>query len=143
MAAPGVGAVLATLLLASLAYRFRRKGLLMLGALISLGVFLILFSRTDSFPLALAALVGVGGCQIMFMATTNAMVQMIVPDELRGRVMSLYMLDRGLMPAGSLLTGVSAHFVGAPATVSAMGVIVIILALCVAWRIPIIRKIET
>lgn len=142
MAAPGVGAVLATLLLASLAYRVRRKGLLMLGALTSLGVFLILFSRTDSFLLALLALVGVGGCQIMFMATTNTMVQMIVPDELRGRVMSLYMLDRGFMPAGSLLGGVTAHFIGAPSTVSAMGVIVIVLALCVAWRIPIIRRIE-
>ena len=37
----------------------------------------------------------------MYMATTNTMIQLIVPDHLRGRVMSLYMLDRGLMPIGS------------------------------------------
>ncbi|MEK6601369.1 MAG: MFS transporter [Candidatus Binatota bacterium] len=143
MAAPGVGAVLSTLLLASIAHSFRRKGLLVLGGLISLGVFLILFSRTTSFPLALVILVAVGGCQIMFMATVNAMVQMTVPDALRGRVMSLYMLDRGLMPAGSLMAGVTAHFIGAPATVSLMGLIVIVLAVLVAWRVPLIRRLKT
>lgn len=143
MAAPGVGAVLSMLLLASIAHSFRRKGLLVLGGLISLGVFLILFSRATSFPLALVILVAVGGCQIMFMATVNAMVQMTVPDALRGRVMSLYMLDRGLMPAGSLMAGVSAHFIGAPATVSLMGLIVIVLAVLVAWRVPLIRRLRT
>lgn len=143
MAAPGVGAVLSMLLLASIAHSFRRKGLLVLGGLISLGVFLILFSRTTSFPLALVILVAVGGCQIMFMATVNAMVQMTVPDALRGRVMSLYMLDRGLMPAGSLMAGVTAHFIGAPATVSLMGLIVIVLAVLVAWRVPLIRRLKT
>lgn len=143
MAAPGVGAVLSTLLLASIAHSFRRKGLLVLGGLISLGVFLILFSRTTSFPLALVILMAVGGCQIMFMATVNAMVQMTVPDALRGRVMSLYMLDRGLMPAGSLMAGVTAHFIGAPATVSLMGLIVIVLAVLVAWRVPLIRRLKT
>ena len=143
MAAPGVGAVLATLLLASIAHSFRRKGLLILGGLIALGIFLIIFSRTTSFPLAIAALVAVGGCQVMFMATTNTMVQIIVPDALRGRVMSLYMLDRGFMPAGSMLAGVTAHFIGAPATVSFMGLIVIILAVLLAWRVPIIRRMQT
>ena len=39
---------------------------------------------------------------------------MIVPDELRGRVLSLYMLDRGFMPLGALFAGTSAHFLGAP-----------------------------
>ena len=143
MAAPGVGAVLSTLLLASIAHSFRRKGLLVLGGLILLGIFLILFSRTTSFPLALVILAAVGACQIMFMATVNTMVQLTVPDALRGRVMSLYMLDRGLMPAGSLMAGVTAHFIGAPATVSMMGSMVIVLALLVAWRVPLIRKLTT
>ncbi|MBI2986034.1 MAG: MFS transporter [Deltaproteobacteria bacterium] len=142
MAAPGVGALLSTLLLASIAHSFRRKGLLVLGGLILLGIFLFLFSRTTSFPLALLMLVAVGGCQIVFMATTMTMVQMIIPDALRGRVMSLYMLDRGLTPAGSLLAGVTAHFIGAPATVGMMGLIVIILAVLVAWRVPVIRKLK-
>ena len=143
MAAPGVGAVFAVLTLASVASRLKRQGLLLLASLILLGIFLILFSRITSFPLALLVLVAVGAFQVLFMATTNTMLQVIVPDELRGRVMSLYMLDRGLMPAGALFAGVTAHFIGAPATVSMMGAIVIVLVLVVAWRVPLIRALET
>jgi hypothetical protein len=98
-----------------------------------------LFSWTRSFPLALVLLVAIGACQVFYMATTNTMLQVIVPDHLRGRVMSIYALDRGLMPAGALMAGVSAHFVGAPATVSAMGLLVILLALLVAWLAPVVR----
>lgn len=143
MAAPGAGAVLSVLLLASTAHRIKRKGLLLLWSLVCLGSLLILFSRITSFPLALLALVGVGGSQIMFMTTTNTLLQMTVPDALRGRVMSLYMLDRGLMPVGALTAGVTAHVIGAPLTVAAMGGIVIILALLVSWLVPVLRKIET
>lgn len=140
MAAPGLGAVLAVLMLATLASRLKHQGVLLLISLVSLGVVLNLFSWTESFPLAILALVGVGSCQILFMATTNTLLQSIIPDALRGRVMSIYMLDRGLMPAGSLFAGVAAHFIGAPATVSVMGSVVILLALLVAWRVPILRK---
>jgi MFS family permease len=97
-------------MLASVATRLKRQGLLLLGSLILLGSFLILFSRITSFPLAILVLIAVGSCQILFLTTTNTMLQMIVPDALRGRVMSLYMLDRGLMPAGALMAGVAAHF---------------------------------
>jgi hypothetical protein len=57
-----------------------------------------LFSWTNSFPMAILALIAIGGCQVFYMATTNTMLQLIVPDHLRGRVMSIYALDRGLMP---------------------------------------------
>jgi MFS family permease len=112
----------------------------MLVSLVSLGVTMNLFSWTTSFPLAILALVGEGACQIFYMATTNTLLQLIVPDHLRGRVMSIYSLDRGLMPVGSLLAGVSAHLVGAPATVGGMGLLVILLALLVAWLAPVVRR---
>jgi MFS transporter, DHA1 family, staphyloferrin A biosynthesis exporter len=143
MAAPGVGAVLSVLMLASVADRLRRQGLLLVGSILVLGFFLILFSQTASFPLALLVLVAVGAFQMLFLASTNTMLQLIVPDELRGRVMSLYMLDRGLMPAGALFAGVVAHFIGAPSTVATMGAIVIVLALLVTWRVPAIRTLES
>jgi len=139
LAAPGLGALLAGLMLAALANRVRRQGVLMLVSLVLLGVMMNLFSWTTSFPLAILALIGEGACQIFYMATTNTMLQMIVPDHLRGRVMSIYSLDRGLMPVGALLAGVMAHLVGAPATVSFMGFTVILLGLLVAWRAPIFR----
>jgi hypothetical protein len=68
---------------------------------------------------------------------------MIVPDELRGRVLSVYMLDRGFMPLGALFAGTAAHFFGAPLTVTTMGAMVIILTALVAWRIPAIRTLES
>ena len=142
MAAPGVGAVLSVLVLASLTNRVKRQGLLLVGSIVILGAFLILFSQITSFWLALVVLVAVGGFQMLFLASTNTMLMLIVPDELRGRVMSLYMLDRGLMPAGALFAGVVAHFIGAPLTVAIMGAIVIVLALMVAWRVPAIRVLE-
>ena len=143
MAAPGVGAVLSVLVLASLTNRVKRQGLLLVGSIVILGAFLILFSQITSFWLALVVLVAVGGFQMLFLASTNTMLMLIVPDELRGRVMSLYMLDRGLMPAGALFAGVVAHFIGGPLTVAIMGAIVIVLALMVAWRVPAIRALET
>ena len=99
--------------------------------------------RTHEFPLALISLVAAGVFQMLFLASTNTLLQLIVPDELRGRVMSLYMLDRGFMPAGALFAGVTAHFIGAPSTVATMGAIVIILAMIVAWRVPAIRALES
>ncbi len=141
MAAPGVGALFAVLILASLANRLRRQGLFLVGSIVILGVFLILFSQIKSFPLALIALVAAGVFQMFFLASTNTLLQLIVPDQLRGRVMSLYMLDRGFMPAGALFAGVSAHFIGAPSTVAMMGGIVIILSLFVAWRVPALRTV--
>jgi MFS family permease len=141
LAAPGVGAMLAGLMLATLANRVRRQGVVLLVSLVSLGVALNLFSWTTSFPMAILTLIAVGGCQVFYMATTNTMLQVIVPDHLRGRVMSIYALDRGLMPVGALMAGVSAHVLGAPATVSYMGLVVILLAVLVAWRAPVVRDI--
>lgn len=143
MAAPGVGAVIAVLLLASLGRRMKRQGLFLVGSILILGFFLIVFSQITYFPLALASLILVGIFQMLFLASTNTLLQMIVPDELRGRVMSLYMLDRGFMPAGALFAGVTAHFIGGPLTVASMGAIVIVLALLVAWLVPAIRTLET
>ena len=143
MAAPGVGAVLAVLTLASVAKQVKRQGLMLVGSSILLGLFLMLFSQITSFPLALIVLIVAGAFQMVFLASTNTMLQLIVPDELRGRVMSLYMLDRGLMPAGALFAGVAAHFIGAPLAVATMGAIVVVLTLVVAWRVPHIRTLET
>lgn len=143
MAAPGVGAVIAVLTLASLGSRIKRQGWLLVGSIVVLGGFLILFSQITWFPLALATLVLVGIFQMLFLASTATILQMMVPDELRGRVLSLYMLDRGFMPLGALFAGTSAHFIGAPSTVAIMGAIVIVLTLVVAWLVPAVRTLET
>jgi hypothetical protein len=116
---------------------------MLIASTIMLGLSLILFSQITSFPLALLVLVIAGAFQMVFLASTSTMLQLIVPDELRGRVMSLYMLDRGLMPAGALFAGVVAHLIGAPLAVTSMGTIVVVLTLLVAWRVPHIRTLES
>lgn len=139
LAAPGLGAAMAGFMLATLSSRVKRQGVLLLVSLVALGMSMMLFSWTSSFPLAIVFLIFNGAFQIFYMATTNTMLQVIVPDHLRGRVMSIYMLDRGLMPIGALTAGISAHWIGAPATVSLMGLTVVLLGLLVAWRAPVVR----
>ncbi len=142
MAAPGLGAMLAMLSVAHFASRVSRPGLLMLSALVLQGVFLALFALVRTLPLALLTLVVVGGFQVLFMSVSNMVLHMTVPDQLRGRVMSIYMLDRGITPAGALLAGISAHFVGAPYTVLGMGALVLVLAAVVILFLPSLRKVR-
>ena len=143
MAAPGVGAVIAVLTLASVGHRFKRQGLLLVGSIVVLGGVLMFFSQITWLPIALVTLVIIGVFQMFFLASTATMLQLIVPDQLRGRVLSLYMLDRGFMPLGALFAGTTAHFIGAPLTVATMGAIVIALALLVTWCVPAIRTLQT
>ena len=140
LAAPGLGACLAGFALATVSSRIKRQGIVLIVSLIGLGVGMNLFAWTTSFPVALVVLVAIGAFQLLYMATTNTMLQVIVPDHLRGRVMSIYMLDRGLMPIGQMTAGVSAYWIGAPATVSYMGLAVIVLAIVLAWRAPVVRR---
>ena len=142
MAAPGLGAMLAMLSVAHFASRVSRPGLLMLAALVLQGVFLALFALVRTLTLALVTLVVVGGFQVLFMSVSNMVLHMTVPDNLRGRVMSIYMLDRGITPAGALLAGISAHFVGAPYTVLGMGALVVALAAVVILFLPSLRKVQ-
>ena len=142
LAAPGVGAITTSLFLATLAARIHRKGLLLIGAVGLLGTGLILFSQAPSLPVALVILAVMGGSQMTFASTTQSLLQILVPDELRGRVMSIYMLDHGLSPLGALLSGVLTSLIGAPTTVAIMGSLVLGLAVFMAVRVPRIREIE-
>ena len=96
-----------------------------------------------SLPLAMFALFLMGACQMCYMTTANTVVQVVVPDQLRGRVMSIWMLDQGLGPIGALVAGASTEVIGAPSTATWMGAAVILLALSVAWLVPRIREIES
>ncbi len=136
LAAPGVGALLSTLTLATIAHRMHRKGRFMLVFLASGGLALIAFSQATSLPITLLCLAFVGALQIAYMSTSNTVLQLIVPPQLRGRVMSIYMLDFGLQPFGALFAGISTQFFGAPATVAFMGALVTCMALGVTLLRP-------
>lgn len=125
LAAPGIGAVVCTLALASVANRIERKGQFALLALAVYGASIMWFAQTTTLEVALLSLVVMGGAQIMFHATVMTILQMVTPDALRSRVMSIYMLDAGLSPLGALAAGVSTEFVGAPLTFLVLGTLLV------------------
>jgi MFS family permease len=75
------------------------------------------------------------------MASTNTLIQSMVPDNLRGRVMSVYsMVFMGMAPIGALLAGVLSHHLGAPMTVSLGGAICICGAAIFGMQLPAFRE---
>lgn len=104
LSAYGVGALIGTLSLASLG-NVRRKGIMLLIAAMGSGLAMIGFSFTSSLELSMLALVGMGATQMFYMATNNTLIQSIVPDTLRGRVLSLFMLDFALVAVGAVMAG--------------------------------------
>ena len=140
MAAPGLGAVVGTLTIATLG-DIRRKGLLLFGSLIALGIVLVLFSQSRSFPLSLGLLVLVGAFQMTYMTTNQTLLQVTTPDALRGRVMGIYMLNQGLLPLGSLLAGTLADLWSAPLAVAVMGGAVLLFAALAFLRLPSMRAV--
>jgi MFS family permease len=104
------------------------------------GVSIILFSRSRSFWLSAALLLPVGFSMMVQMASSNTLVQSMVPDNLRGRVMAVYsMMFMGMAPIGALLAGTLAGRLGAPNTVAIGGAICIAGAVVFGLRIPALR----
>jgi len=121
MGAVGVGAMFGALGIA-LRQQLRGLGNVVAYCAIGLGVSLILFSASRWYWMSWVFLVAVGFTMMMQFTATNTLIQAMVPDQLRGRVMSLYaMMFLGMTPLGSLLAGWIAERIGAPITVAIGG----------------------
>jgi MFS family permease len=137
--ARGVGALLAALSIASLG-RFQFKGRVLTAGSFIYPILLLLFSFATWLPLSLLALVGAGIGLISMLNLAQALVQTHVPDELRGRVISLYTLTFfGLMPLGALMAGALAETIGAPNTVRLTTLIALLAAAVIYLRVPRVR----
>jgi MFS family permease len=140
MTASGLGAVCGALYLAS-----RRSvlglGRVMVFATLAFGIGLVAFSQVRTLWVALAVLPVVGAGMMIEMASTNTILQTIVTEELRGRVMSFYaMAFLGTAPIGSLLAGIVANRVGASPTILLGGVACIAGGIWLALRLRGIRE---
>jgi MFS family permease len=139
MGATGIGALLGALTLAS------RRGVSGLGRLVAIacggfGTGLILFSLSRWYWLSLCVLAPMGFSMMTQMASSNTLIQVMVPDRLRGRVMAVYsMMFMGMAPFGSLLYGALAEHIGAPHTLMIGGCIAIVGAILFARNLPKIR----
>src|SRR5205807_3367049 len=106
----------------------------------SFGLSIIAFSFSRYFWLSVVLLVPAGFSMMLQMACSNTLIQTMVPDRLRGRVMSLYsMMFIGMAPIGALLGGVLAARIGAPWTVAIGGVTCLAGGAIFARRLPAMR----
>lgn len=140
MGAIGVGALSGALTLAA------RRGVHGLERWVTLapigfGLSLILFSLSRSFWLSALLLLPAGFSVVIQISSSNTLIQTIVPDNLRGRVMAVFaMMFMGIAPFGALLAGALAERLGAPITVTIGGTACIAGALVFGLRLPVLRR---
>jgi MFS family permease len=130
MAFAGAGAVTGALVVAWLG-RFRHMGLTVLVLQVAFGTLVVLFAMTRVLLINELLLFAAGACMVMVFAMLSSLVQLIAPNEMRGRVMSIYMVAfRGGMPLGSLIAGWIASMTSAPVVLTVNGVL---LSSVAAW----------
>jgi len=130
MSSAGAGAVTGALVVAWLG-KFRHMGRTLLILQIVFGMLVVLFSISHVFWINALLLFGGGACMVMVYSMLSSLVQLIAPNEMRGRVMSIYMVAfRGGMPLGSLAAGYAATLTSPPTVLMTNGVL---LSLIAAW----------
>jgi MFS family permease len=132
MGTAGAGAFIGALLVAYLG-DFRRKGWFVLGGAILFGICITGFARASNLTSSLMFLFGVGFSLVVSIAITNTLLQKLVTDEMRGRVMSMFLLSFiGTIPIGNILAGVASTHFGPQRTLAVGGLVVTLVASCVA-----------
>ena len=140
MGASGVGAILGSLILATFA-NVRTLGDWVALAAAGFGASLVLLSFSHSIGLSLGVMLLIGFTMVTQLDASNTLVQRIVPDEMRGRVMAIWtMMLTGLAPFGSLLVGVLAQHFTARRTFAAGGMACVMGAMAFGFSLPILQR---
>jgi MFS family permease len=139
MGSSGLGALTGALILAK-RQQLRGLGRWVAAATCAFGVSLILFSQSRNFWLSMLFMYPAGLFLMTQMAASNTLIQSMVPDRLRGRVMAVYsMMFMGMAPLGALLAGSLARNLSAPTVVALSGAIAVLVGILFAFRLPSIR----
>jgi MFS family permease len=139
MAGSGVGALAAALTVASAGHMLPTRAMA-LGGVWIFSVTLVLFAYTRNLYLGVVLLAIVGFGLVLYFSTSNTVLQSIVPDEMRGRVMGIWaLIFGGMIPLGSLEAGLMADLLGTPATMASGA---LICALAAFVTLNVIRKRE-
>ena len=113
MASAGIGGIIGGLAAAFLG-RFEFPGRLQLLALFFLSLSLMAFAFSSNFVLALLCMVSAGFFELIFLTSNQTMIQLSIPDKLRGRVTAVVNLSMAVSPLGSLIAGVGSDLLGSP-----------------------------
>jgi len=140
LSARGIGSLIAALMIASLGRRGMRGRLLNLSTFI-LPLATLVFAQLRWIPVSLVLIAFMGWGMLVWGNVTNALLQTETPDELRGRVMGLFVLLLfGFQPLGALVVGNLAEQIGAPVAATIYAAIVLVAALVTWLRAPFFRK---
>jgi MFS family permease len=142
MGTAGGGAFFGALFLAYLG-DFKRKGWSVLGGAFGFGVFLMAFAQATNLVWSLIFLFGVGFTIVTSVAVTNTLLQQLVTDEMRGRVMSMFILSFiGAMPIGNLMAGAVSHRYNVKVALATGGLCIVIYVTIVGIRNKRLRQLR-
>jgi len=141
LAYSGAGSIVGALITAWLG-KFKRMGLTALVMQALYGLCIVIFAMSRTLWISDVLLFLTGASLMVVFSTVTSLVQLIAPNEMRGRVMSIYMVAfRGGMPLGSLASGYAATFIGAPLVLEINGILLMVVALYFLIRSHGIREI--
>ena len=141
LSAPALGALVVSLLVASLG-DFKRKGAVAMTLAFLFGVSLILFAISGNYYLALVFLVAVGGVSAGYFALNNTLMQIIVPSTMLGRVMGVYVITLSFMSLGTLPLSYVADAKDASLAIGIGGAIIALFAVVIMLMIPKLRRLQ-
>jgi len=144
MSVVGIGAVVGAMFIAS-SVNYRYKGRILIATGIGFSASLVLFcviASTGNFPLSLVMLGITGATGTAYMSLNQALVMVLTPPEMRGRVTGLFMTTFGLQPLGALPIGMLSDAFGVPVTIGAFGMVTLLLFLYVFLFRPHMRRIQ-
>ena len=140
MSSTGIGALIGALGLARLG-NFRSKGRLLIWSVFLFSISLMGFSLSKNYFLSILALIFVGGSSVIPIALVNTLLQVNVPDEFRGRVMSLFMITfAGIAPFGNLISGTLAQSWGVSAALFFCGLACLVLFTLINFLFPGLKE---
>ena len=137
----GLGAIAGSFSVAAFSSPRQMKLLMLVGG-VGLGVFLAMFALSKIFLLSLVLVLVVGYLFQIFMTSNFTLVQIISPDYIRGRVLSIRMIAVGIGPAGMVMLGAAAERWGADKATAVMGLASTVLLLIVLLSISSVRRVE-
>ncbi len=141
LAFSGAGSVVGALVVAWLG-SFKRMGLTALLVQAIYGLLIVAFATSQTLWISDVLLFLTGAALMVVFSTVTSLVQLLAPNEMRGRVMSIYMLAfRGGMPLGSLVSGYAATFISAPLVIAINGTLLVLVAVYFLVRSHGVREI--
>ncbi len=139
LSAIGVGGIVGGIFVASLG-KFKRRGLLQIIALLLISVAFFGVSLSTHLATTMIFMAIAGFCEIIFITSNTTLIQLSIPDEVRGRVMGIVTLRAGITPLGGVFAGFSADLIGPRYTTMVFAALIALIAIAILVSSPHIRN---